>query len=269
MTEEIKQEVAPVESEQPNDPPQSPSIEERALEMGWRPREEFEGSDEDFIDAKEFVRRKPLFEKIESVSRESKTLRKALESLKSHYTKVREAEYQRALRDLKSAQKQALADGDVDRFYEIEDEQKLVEQEKAVFLEEQAQIQTQAPQVHPEFASWVSRNPWYETQPHMQAFADQVGSRLQGAVRAGNMTPAQVLKEIETAVRNEFPTRFRNPNKDKPGTVEGSVRTTTKSSEKEIQLSDEERHVMNTLVRGGHLTKEQYIADLKRAKEQK
>jgi hypothetical protein len=83
------------------------------------------------------------------------------------------------------------------------------------------------------------------------------------------MTPAQVLKEIETAVRNEFPTRFRNPNKDKPGTVEGSVRTTTKSSEKEIQLSDEERHVMNTLVRGGHLTKEQYIADLKRAKEQK
>lgn len=268
MTEEVKQEdvvVEPVQQEEK----QTPSIEERALEMGWRPREEFSGDDDDFIDAKEFVRRKPLFDKIESVSRESKTLRKALDSLKTHYTKVRETEYQKALRDLKQEQKQALADGDVDRFYAIEDEQKLVEQEKAVFLEEQQQIQTQAPTIHPEFAAWVSRNGWYETQPHMQAFADQVGSRLQGAVRSGSMTTAQVLKEIEKAVREEFPTRFRNANKDKPSAVEGSTRGSSSVSSKEPILTDQERQIMNTLVRGGHMTKEQYIADLKKVKEQK
>jgi hypothetical protein len=268
MTEEVKQEEAVVVEQEQQVEKQTSPIEERALEMGWRPREEFEGDEEDFIDAKEFVRRKPLFDKIESVSRESKTLRKALDSLKSHYTKVRETEYQKALRDLKQEQKQALADGDVDRFYAIEDEQKLVEQEKAVFMEAQAQIQTEPQQVHPEFAAWVDRNRWYETQPHMQTFADGVGARLQGAVRAGTMTPAQVLKEIEKAVRDEFPTRFRNPNKDKPAAVEGSVRSGT-SSTKEPVLSDEERQIMNTLVRGGHLTKEQYLADLKRAKEQK
>lgn len=266
MSEEIQQEVeTPVEE---SSVPEISPIEEKALEMGWRPREEFDGADEEFIDAKEFVRRKPLFDKIESVSREAKTLRKSLEALKEHYTKVKETEYQKALRELKSSQKQALADGDVDRFYEIEEEQKLIEHEKRVFMEEQA-AQPNEPQVHPEFAAWTSRNKWYETQPHMQAFADQVGSRFQNAVRKGEMTPAQVLREIEKAVREEFPTRFRNPNKDKPTSVEGSSRATSAAVSKEPILSEQERSIMNTLVRGGHITKEQYLADLKRVKEQK
>jgi cytochrome c556 len=64
--------------------PQRSDIETRALEMGWRPKEEFEGSEDDFIDAKEFVRRKPLFEKIEHQSKELKQIKQALEACKGH-----------------------------------------------------------------------------------------------------------------------------------------------------------------------------------------
>ena len=41
-------------------PKELSAIEQRAIEMGWRPQEEFNGDEEDFIDAKEFVRRKNI-----------------------------------------------------------------------------------------------------------------------------------------------------------------------------------------------------------------
>ena len=62
-------EVAPETTPEQTAPELSP-IEQKALEMGWRPKEEFEGEEADFIDATEFVRRKPLFEKIDTVGKE-------------------------------------------------------------------------------------------------------------------------------------------------------------------------------------------------------
>lgn len=271
MTEEIKPEgTEPIVEQVQQEQKQYSPVELKAMEMGWRPKEEFNGDEEDFVDAKEFVGRKPLFDKIESVSREAKSTRKALEALQTHYTKVKETEYQNALKELKQARSQALVDGDAEKFNAIDEDLENIAREKEQFMAEQKQIRTEEPQVHPEFAQWVARNSWYETQPHMHAFAEQVGSRLQGAVRAGTMTPQQVLKEIEKAVREEFPNRFRNANKDKPGSTESPSRSgSTQRSTAEPQLTEQERTIMNTLVRGGHITKEKYLADLRQIKEQK
>lgn len=269
MTEEIGTVVSSNDVQTQTTESQYSEIELQAMDMGWRPKDEFSGDDATFVDAKEFVGRKPLFDKIESVSREAKATRKALEALQTHYTKVKETEFKNALKELKATRNQALVDGDVDKFNAIENEVESLNTEKEQFIEQQKKIQVDEPQIHPEFASWVARNPWYESQPHMHAFAEQVGARLQGAVRAGTMTPQQVLKEIEKSVREEFPNRFRNANKDKPGTVESSTRSASKGSSAEPELSDIERNIMNTLVRGGHMTKEKYLADLKQVKEQK
>lgn len=240
-------------------------IEQKALELGWRPKEEFEGDEADFIDAKEFVSRQPLFDKIATQNKQIKATREALEAFKGHYSKVRDTEFQRALKQLKAEQKQALSDGDVDKFYAIEEQREQIEEEKEAFVKEQESIQVDAPQVHPELQQWMSQNSWYETQPHMRVFADEISNKFRGSVMAKTMTPTQVLKEIERAVRAEFPNKFRNPNKDKPSPVEGSSGKTSRPS-KDPELSDQERNIMNTLVRGGHITKEKYLADLKAAK---
>jgi hypothetical protein len=273
MTEPVKIDGVEPIVEQTQEPVEKilSDVEQKAMDMGWRPREEFAGEDEDFVDAKEFVGRKPLFDKIESVSREAKATRKALEALQTHYTKVKETEFNRALKELKATRSQALVDGDVDRFNAIEEELEQIAEDKEKFSKEQQRIQPEDQQVHPEFAQWIARNPWYESQPHMHAFAEQVGARFQGSVRAGTMTPQQVLKEIEKAVREEFPNRFRNANKDKPGAVEGASRKggASSSSVSDAGLTDQERTIMNTLVRGGHITKEKYLADLRQIKEQK
>ena len=101
MTEEVNKEATPKGGENTEVKQLSP-IEEKALEMGWRPQEEWDGEPEDFIDAKEFVRRQPLFDKIEQTTKALKDLKKGHEALIQHHLKVKETEYNRALETLKA-----------------------------------------------------------------------------------------------------------------------------------------------------------------------
>lgn len=243
--------------------PQHSEVELRAMEMGWRPKEEFHGDENDFIDAKEFVRRKPLFDKIEHQGKQIKAVTKALEALKTHYTRVEEAAVQKAINQMKQQRKQALADGDGDAFEAYDDEIKKAENSLAQIERAKEVPLVEDEVVNPEWSAWQSRNSWYNSAPHMKIFADQVGQEL--AQRG--MAPADVLKEVEKAVRKEFPNKFTNPNKAGAPDVDSSRagNTSPKKGNDEAKLDEQQRKIMNDLVRQKVLTKEQYIADLKEA----
>lgn len=264
MTEEVKT-VENTENIENTEVNQYSDIEQRALEMGWRPKEDYNGAEEDFIDAKEFVNRKPLFDKIESQSKQIKAVSKALDALKQHYTKVQETEFNRALAQLKSVRKTALNEGDGDSFEEADNAIKQVEAQVQAL---QATAQTPAVQteeLHPEFQAWISKNPWYNSTRYMREFADDIGMQFS----KNGLTPSEVLVEVEKAVRKEFPHKFTNPNKSNAPDV-GSSRKESGSnrsrSDDNVELTDQERRIMNTLVSQGVLTKEKYIADLKAVK---
>ena len=252
-----------VQQEQKTQEPKELSpIEQKAIEMGWRPQEEFDGDPDDFIDAKEFVRRAPLFEKIEHQSKELKAVRKSLEALKDHYSNVNEAAFDRAMKQLKEQQKQALVESDPDKFYEIEQARENLQKEKEAFVKTQQglEIKEEVP-IHPTLQAWYIRNPWYQNKPHMRVYADQVAQSY-----AGRMDPEKVLQKIEEAVREEFPNQFRNRNKDAPGAVEdgssrrgGASKSDNSLAGIEKGLTEDERRVMNRLVRDGHVTKEKYL----------
>lgn len=236
-------------------------IEQRALELGWRPRDEFAGTDDEFVDAKEFVRRQPLFDRIHAQNQEIKAVRKSVELLKDHLSAVREAEYKRALAALKAERKQALSDGDGDRFEALDDEIKSVEtQVQEIKAAAAAEPQVQAE--HPEFSNWKQRNRWYETTGYMRQFADDYGTSL---ARQG-VAPADVLKKVEEAVRKEFPQKFSNPNKaNAPAVNSGNGASKQSSDNFEASLSPQEKRIMETIVRSG-VKKADYIAQLKQIK---
>lgn len=235
-------------------------IEKQAMDMGWRPREEFSGEDDEFIDAKEFVRRKPLFDKIENTTKEVKQLRKALDALRTHYTKVQETEYQRALSKLKDARQEAIRNSDGEAFEAIDTEIKRVEVE-ASKIEQVAQV-PEEPVLAPEFVNWKRKNEWYDSVKYMREFADQEGVRL----HSQGMSPKDVLEQVEKLVRKEFPHKFTNPNKANAPGVESGKPAGTGRKEPEIELTEAERKIMNTLVSTKQMTKEQYLADLKKVK---
>lgn len=248
-------------SENPNtETPKLTAAEEKAMEQGWVPQEEWEGDPEQWRPAKEFLDRGELFKKIEDQNRTIKEFKKALEDLKGHHAKTRDTEYKRALDTLKAQKVQAIEEGDAQSVVKIDDQIDLVK-------EEQRKLATQAyepavQELNPEFVAWTERNRWYERDDSMKLFADALGQRL----AAAGKSPSAVLAEVERQVREEFPHKFKNPNRDKPGAVEGSVSKGGKAGGSTIQLSDDERRVMQRFVRTGVMTEKQYIDELKRVK---
>lgn len=244
--------------------PQLTEIEQRALEMGWKPKTDFSGDEEEFVDAKEFVSRKPLFDRIEHQSREIKEVRKALKALGDHHQKVKEVEYQEALKSLKAEKKAALENGDAEKLIEIDD---LIAEEKANAAVARNNAQAQANGPHPKFVEWVKENTWYVGDAELRVSADQIGTAY--AASHPNLDPQEVLQYVKTRVKKLYPEKFQNQNRERPSAVEGSSNAPTRataSNRDNFSLSEDEKRVMNTFVRQGVMSKEEYIKELKRVK---
>lgn len=251
--------------EETSSAPQYSAVEIQAMELGWKPKEEFHGDESLFIDAKEFVGRASLYNKIEAQKNELKTIKQGVDALKEHYAHVETRAYEKALKELERQQKQAIRDGDADSFESIEDQKKALEAERQEFVEATEKIKTEAPQIHPELQNWINRNPWYNTQQHMKVFADQLGNRLAADVRDGRMTQKEALLKIEAAVKEEFPNKFRNPNRDKPASVEAtSKHTGSRAGNASFKMNPEQEMVWKNLERSKIMTKEEYITSLKK-----
>ena len=263
--DEIKQEI--VENKEPEQKePEYTEIQIKAIEQGWIPKEEFDGDPSEFIDAPEFVRRGELFTKIEKQSKELKAVRQALEAFRVHHTKVKEAEFERALRSLKDAKRQATIEGDHERALALDDKIEEVRAEKQVVIDDAKQTAVQeVDEYTPQFQSWVNRNAWYETNMVMRGAADQLGKQFHNEGYA----PAEVLELVEQAIRKEFPHKFKttNPKLNRPHAVEGSSRIGKPSKNDDFSMTSEERDIMRKIVAvtPGY-TEADYIKDLKRIK---
>jgi hypothetical protein len=248
------------ENKQENQEPQLTPIELKAKEQGWVPQDEWTGDAEQWRPAKEFLDRGELFKKIDDQNRTIKEFKKALEDMAKHHDKVRKVEYERALSDLKAAKKIALAEGDADAVVDIDEKMTLVREEQS-----KAAPVVQVPDVpvaNPVFDEWVRRNSWYENSKAMRAYADNLGNEL-GARR--DMSPTEILRQVEAEVKKEFAHKFSNPNRDKPGAVEGGNNGGRKTSKDDFQLTDEQRRVMQRFVRTiPGFDEKKYIEELKK-----
>lgn len=262
MGEELKTEAV-VEKVEQTDEPQYTEIQLKAIDQGWIPKEEFDGDPDAFIDAPEFVRRGELFEKIERQSKQLKAVREGLEALKTHHSKVKEMEYERALRALKAERKQAMLDGETERALVLEDkiEEVTTEKEQITADSKKPVVEDTDDSYNPQFQSWVDRNPWYETNRVMRKTADALGKDLHEAGHA----PDEVLKMVEREMRKEFAHKFRNT-PARPSAVEASTRGSSKKSD-DVELTSEEAEIMRKIVAvtPGY-TEEQYKKELKAMK---
>lgn len=242
--------------------PQVDTYEDEARAQGWRPKEEYEGDPTKWRDAKSFVERGELFGKIDSMGKELKETRKALKLLQEHHTKVKETEYKRAVDELKALQKRHLEEGNSDGYLETTD---LLTDLKAEQKAREAVAQVTPAQPDQRFVSWVNDNKWYSADAELREYADVVGMGY--AQKNPHLDPEDVLKFVTAQVKTRFRDKFVNPNRTKPSAVEGA--STQSSNKGTFELSDEERKVMNTFIRSGVMSKEEYIAEVKKMRGSK
>lgn len=233
-----------------------------ARDAGWVPLEEWEGDPEDWTDAKEFVKRGELFHKISSQSSEIKELKKAISGLMDHHQKVKETEFTRALDYLKQQKKAALEEGDSDKLLAVDEAIDVLKEERTQAKQEAQEEKKAGPT--PMFTDWVRQNPWYVNDPELREFADEVGVGI-FQTKQGKISEEDLYKEVKKRVMKTYPEKFKGQGTKTPNVEGGNLQTRQPKSDN-FALSDEEKRVMNTFVRQGIMTKEQYIEDLKRVK---
>jgi len=247
-----------IESEQVDSTPaKAPPYEQEAREQGWRPKDEWEGDPDKWRPAKEFYERGELFGKIDHMGKELKETRKALKMLQEHHTKVKETEYNRAVDELKALQKQHLEAGDSDKYLETTElltDLKTEQKARAIVQE------NTPPPADPRFVDWTEKNKWYTKDTKMRDYADMIGSDY--AKKHPGTDPEDVLVYVTQEVKERFRDKFTNPNRAKPSAVEGGGNAAA-SNKTEFKMTEDERKVMNTFVRTGVMTKEDYIKELK------
>lgn len=242
----------------------TPSIEDRARAQGWKPKEEFDGDISKWVSAETFVAKGELIDKIEYLGKKLKDSERAIEMLKEHHGHVKEAEFKRAVQYLQQQKKQAFADGNADLIIAIDEK---IDEVKDAAREAKAReaVQTQTeedPAEHPSFVSWVNENDWYTKDMAMRKDADAIG--LDYAKAHPSLSPERVLKYVSQEMKKLYPEKFSNPMRTKPSSVEGGGHKPIKTSS--FELDDNEKRIMNTFVNQGIMTKEEYIAELRRVK---
>lgn len=93
----------------------------------------------------------------------------------------------------------------------------------------------------------------------MKKHADLIGEVY--ARQNPDLEPVEVLAYVAKEIKEKFKDKFVNPNRNKQ-TVEGRVNNAA-TPKTRFELTADEIKVMNTFIRTGAMTKEQYIEEIK------
>lgn len=244
--------------------------ETKALARGWKPKESWQGPEEDWIDARTFNRNQSYFDKIASQNKKIAKLTQTLSAMQEHHKKVFEASYQKALRDLKSQKLEAVKEGNVEAVIAIDEQ---LEQVNDKFKTEAAKFDTTNTNVSPDFVEWIKDNNWYHENDVLHRYADKVGyDYVKKHPEASDM---EVYEHVRERVEEKFPEEFggtisvqTQPRTKQAPAVEGANRTPARAYKQKTALDDNEQRIMKQLIRSGVMTEQEYMADLAAVKGQ-
>lgn len=208
---------------------------------GWRPKEEFRGPEERWIDAKEFVERGEKFAPI--IKAKNRKLEQQIEELKAstaqfiHLTNqqlAREREQKESLlTQIQDARAKAIEEGNGKAVINFE-------RQEAQVRDQIGRLQPPAP-VDPVVVAWRQANPWYGSDEDASDFADAAGYKFRQT--HPEATPQQVLAHIEGRVKARFTEYSDTPRQQrvKPAGPEGGTATAVVSktgAPKKMTLAD-------------------------------
>lgn len=244
--------------------------EQKAMQHGWVPKEQWDGNPEEWIPAKVFNMRGDFFSRIAKDKKEISELRQTVDHLVDHSRKAYDAGYKQGLAELRAERREALEAGDVERVEQLEDKIDEFKEEHAAKKQEfEQKVTKQQAQENPVFDTWHVENDWYMADVTLTTYANEVASEVAGKAQASGVQVdyPKLLQEITRKVKQKFPERFgRTKVVEKPSAVEGGSnsaddKSTSKRSAKfsEADLSDQDKRIMETVLKTTKLTKEEYL----------
>lgn len=248
------------------DPPEA--LEKEARLYGWVPKEEYRGSDKEWVDAQSFVERgkainpilrknnEALLKRIDKIEHERDQERETFKEFQKHREATLKKEFDTQMKTLREAKKLAIDTGDGAAAVEADEAiEQLKNQEKPVRT-----VSTTQPAYDPVFAAWSEENDWFGKDPTMTAYANAIGPeiRKQDPYSVGK----SFLEKVTEEVKARFHERFKGE-RHKPISVEaGRPVAGKRSNGKGYQdLPPDAKQACDRFVAQKLTTREQYLKD--------
>lgn len=238
--------------------------ESKARSLGWRPKEEFNGEDDKFTDAKTFLDRAntniPMLrenarkteQRNHRLEEQIKTLTQQMQDLTRRYDEADKRGYERAVREIEARQRKAVADGDVEEYDNLQKQKENLSiqttpaqptqpQTKEIPLQDQIAIQV-----------FEQNNPWYKQDEELNE--DMNGFLMGIRAKNPNMPLSEVIERAKDKVFKAHPEKF---NERKANSVLSSDNVGGKLSYASIPAADKanfdrelEKNIRDLEIRG-------------------
>jgi hypothetical protein len=281
MSEENQVEQQEVNTEQQEQ--EQHQVEKEARIFGWVPKEEFRGSDSDWVDAEVFVKRgkeinpilrknnELLMKKLDEKAKEIDSIKASVEEFKAFQQESFErkaAEYEVQIAQLKTQKREAIAAGDGDLVVDIDDQidslkdaQKEAKAEAKKKAEEPAKTEAQVSIPNdPDLQSWLGRNQWFGDDIEMTNVANGLGESVRR--QFPHLSGRAFLEKLDEKIVEYFPHKSLGK-KAKGSAVDstGNVRGGTTSGKKSYDnLPDDARQACDRFIKQGWIkSKQEYV----------
>lgn len=249
--------------------------------FGWVPKEEFRGSEDDWVDAEVFVKRgkeinpilrknnELLIKKLDEKAKEIDSIKASVEEFKKFQKESFErktAEYEVQIAQLKSQKREAIAEGNGDLVVDIDDQiDSLKEAQREAKEAAKAKPEPEQPaQVSipddPELQGWLNKNTWFGNDIEMTELANTLGSSVRK--QFPHLTSRAFLEKLDDKIREYMPNKFLG-NKAKGSAVDssGSVRGSGSSGKKTYDnLPDDAKQACDRFIKNGWIkSKQEYV----------
>jgi len=251
----------------------SPETDLLARAQGWRPKEEYTGDASKWVDADLFVERGRNFNSklktdLAAVQKELAAFKGTAEAFAKFHRETmasKDKELDTAIRQLRLQKAEATTDGEheavlvyEDRIEALQTQQKELKQTLATPVEPPAPV---TPEVHPIMQEWIEDgNEWFNTDTKMRNYSMMVAQEFRDA---GDTTQGRkFMDKVTEKMKEEFPAKFGNPNRSRPGAVgTGNRSPAAPAGKTERDLPAADRELMDKFVKDKLMTKEAFIKD--------
>ena len=259
--------------------------ETRAMQHGWVPKDQWNGNTDEWIPAQVFNMRGDFFGRIAKDKREISELKTAINTLVDQNRKSYDIGYKEGLAQLRAEKKVALEEGDADKVLAIDDKIDEFKEEHASKKQEfEQKLAVSKQPENPAFDAWHANNDWYLSDQSSTAYANElvIETTKQAQATGVQVDYPKLLQEITRKVKQKFPEKFgrsstiETTEKKVSGVDSGSDSSGDKSTDKarstkysDKGMTEQERSIMNTIIKTTGMTKDEYLAEMHKYEEKR
>lgn len=195
---------------------------DRARRMGWADEDHFRGDKSKWVDARTFLKKGDemlpvLRERLRKQDDDIKHMRGELQQVVQTQGEFERATRERVEREFAERKRQAVEQADTDAYDSVDkEEQQWREKQKP------SAPPATAPRGNAILEAWKSKNDWFETDPELTEFADDISGVI--TARQPHLKgTAKLLDKIAERTKQAFPDKFQNPRREGSSAVEGAT----------------------------------------------